>query len=401
MDHRFSPMTERLAGRGARAWEIHGRAVAARGRGEDVIILSVGDPEFDTPPMISAAAKRALDAGDTHYVEICGRPALRALIAERHRARTGQQVTADNVAMVPGAQAGLFCASLCLGSPGDEFLTTDPVYTTYEATLQAPGARRVAIPLQADEGFRLDLDRLEAAVGERTRALFLANPNNPTGTLLRDDEMAAVAELARRHDLWIVADEVYADLVFESRFRHFASIPEIRDRLVTVSSLSKSHAMTGWRVGWMVMPSAMTPHIENLLLSMLYGMPGFIQAAALTAIRDGDDDVERMRRAYRARRDLVLSRLAECPLLRCVAPEAGMFMLVDVAATGLDNHEFVTRLYQQQHVSVLDAEAFGAVGRGFVRLSFSGGEARLEEGCRRIIEFVHGLGAGESAASVQ
>src|SRR5690606_10447363 len=198
MRDRYSSLTERIGGRGANAWEIHRLALEARARGEDAVVLSVGDPEFDTPAPVVEAAKRALDSGDTHYTAMRGRDDLRALIAARHRLRTGQAVEADNVVVVPGAQAGLFCAALILAEAGDEIVTTDPVYTTYEATIRAGGARVVAVPLDRDRGFDLDAGRLERAMNARTRAIFLANPNNPTGTVLSAAAMDAVATLAER-----------------------------------------------------------------------------------------------------------------------------------------------------------------------------------------------------------
>lgn len=395
---RYSSLTGRIGGRGANAWEIHRLALEARARGEDVVVLSVGDPEFDTPAPVVEAAKRALDSGDTHYTAMRGREDLRALIAGRHRLRTGQAVDADNVVVVPGAQAGLFCAALTLAEAGDEIVTTDPVYTTYEATIRAGGARVVAVPLDRDRGFDLDAERLERAMSARTRAIFLANPNNPTGTVLSAAAMDAVATLAERHDAWIVADEVYADFVFDAPFRHFAAIESVRDRLVTVCSLSKSHAMTGWRLGWMVVPPDMADHLENLLLAMLYGMPGFVQAAGVVALRDCDAEVEAMRGAYRRRRDLALELLGATELLACVPPAAGMFLMVDVTATGLDGGEFARRLFDEQGVSVLDAGAFGDGGRGYVRISLAPADERLAEGCRRIVEFASAAEAARAAA---
>lgn len=392
MPQRYSDFVHRLGGRGADAWQIHSLAVAARERGEDVVVLSVGDPEFDTPAAVVDEARAALARGDTHYTPMRGIQPLREVIAERHRRASGQRVDADNVVVVPGAQAGLFCASMCLGNPGDEVITTDPVYTTYEATLGASGARVVRVPLDPRRRFGLDPDRLADAFSDRTRAIFLANPNNPTGTVLDTAAMQAVAELAVRHDVVVVADEVYAEQVYDGAFHPFASLGALDGRLVTVSSLSKSHAMTGWRLGWMVVPSDMAAHLENLLLAMLYGMPGFVQAAALAALQGCDDQVAAMRAAYRNRRTLVAQALRAVPTLRCMIPDAGMFMLVDVSACGIGSDAFARRLYHEHGVSVLDAAAFGDGGRGYVRISFASGEADLAEGCRRMADFANALG---------
>ncbi len=386
----LSPLVERIAGRGAAAWALHQEAMTAKRRGEDVVVMSVGDPDFDTPPAIVDAAVGALRSGDTHYTPIVGRPSLRTAIARRHAARTGLNVEPDRVVILAGAQNGLFACALCLTAPGDEVVVPVPMYVTYEATIGAAGARLVPVPCDAAQGFRPDLERLEAAVTPRTRALFFANPNNPTGVVMNRRELEAVADLARRYDLWLVSDEVYADLVFDGAHLSIAALPQMAERTVTVSSLSKSHAMPGWRTGWAIAPPVLVPHLANLALCMLYGLPGFAQAGAEEALTGSDADSSRMRDHYRRRRDAVLDALAEVKGIRCFKPQAGMFLLLDVRGTGLTSAEFARRLYRASGVSVLDAAPFGAAD-GLVRLSFSAEEAQLEEGCRRIAAFVAGL----------
>jgi len=384
----LSSLVDRIGGRGASAWNIHTRAMLDRENGEDVIVFSVGDPDFDTPSKIVDSAKRALDDGDTHYMDVRGKQTLRRLIAEQHTEKTGQQVTAQNIVIVPGAQCGLFCASLCVAESGNEIITTDPVYTTYEAAICATGAEMVTVAQRVDEGFRTDYHDLKSAITAKTRGIFLANPNNPTGVVLSDDEMQHIVDLACEHDLWIVADEVYADLVYEGEFKHFASIPEAQDRVISVSSFSKTFAMTGWRIGWIVAPEPVADHVENLLLSMLYGMPGFVQEAAITALSECKLDSLSMRDTYRNRRDLVLNALKEAPLIKCQKPMSGMFLLVDIRETALSSAEFVVRLYEATGVAVLDGGAFGSTGEGFVRISFTNSEEDLLEGSRRIVQFV-------------
>ena len=384
----LSSLVDRIGGRGASAWDIHTRAMLDRENGEDVIVFSVGDPDFDTPSKIVDSAKRALDDGDTHYMDVRGKETLRRLIAEQHTEKTGQQVTAQNIVIVPGAQCGLFCASLCVAESGNEIITTDPVYTTYEAAICATGAQMVTVAQRVDEGFRTDYHDLKSAITAKTRGIFLANPNNPTGVVLSDDEMQHIVDLACEHDLWIVADEVYADLVYEGEFKHFASIPEAQDRVISVSSFSKTFAMTGWRIGWIVAPEPVADHVENLLLSMLYGMPGFVQEAAITALSECKLDSLSMRDTYRNRRDLVLNALKEAPLIKCQKPMSGMFLLVDIRETALSSAEFVVRLYEATGVAVHDGGAFGSTGEGFVRISFTNSEEDLLEGSRRIVQFV-------------
>ncbi|WP_275627620.1 aminotransferase class I/II-fold pyridoxal phosphate-dependent enzyme [Pseudomonas sp. 273] len=388
---RYSSLVDRMVGPGAAAWDIHYAAVAAQRAGEDAIVLSVGDPDFATPAFITDAAVAALQAGDTHYSDVAGRPELRQAIADLYRRRFDLPLGADNVIVLAGAQNALFAAALCLLEAGDEVIVFDPVYVTYEATLKATGAKLVAVPTPADNGFRLDAAALEAAITPRTRAIFFANPNNPTGVVMRPDELRAIAAVAERHDLWVVVDEVYEALTFEQPHQSFAALPGMAARTLSLGSLSKSHAMTGWRAGWIVAEPTLVTHIENLALNMLYGLPGFVQEAALAAVRQHDQVAAGMREVYRRRRDLVVQRLARSPRLKVLSPEAGMFVMVDVRGTGLSSLDFAWQLFRARGVSVLDAAAFGPQADGFVRLSFTLADETLAEACERILAFVESL----------
>jgi aspartate/methionine/tyrosine aminotransferase len=382
----FSELVRRIAGDGADAWRTHYEARVAQSRGEDVILLSVGDPEFDTPEPIVARAIEALRAGDTHYAPAPGRETLRAAIAALHVARTGQPVTAQNVLYLSGAQNALFAASLCLAGPGDEVIALEPLYPTYPATIEVSGARLVRVPSRAAAGFRLDADALAAAVTARTRAIFFASPNNPSGVVLNEAEIAAIETLARRHALWVVADEVYAGLAPAGRVPGLAA--RLPEQVITISSLSKSHAMTGWRSGWLVGPRAAVAHVEALIMCMLFGLPGFIQEAALTALSVAHATQATMREFCASRRDVLLDGLRDVPGLACCVPDAGMFMLVDVRATGLTGYDFMRGLYESERVSVLDGGAFGADTRGFVRIFFGTDAPRLREAAVRIRRYV-------------
>lgn len=388
---RFSPLVDRLAGEGSAAWTIHYRAVADRRAGRDVIILSVGDPDFDTPAAITEATIAALKAGDTHYSDLLGLEELRAAIARRHQARSGQATTEDNVAVVAGAQCGLFASSLCLLSPGDEVIVPEPMYVTYEATLQAPGAKIVRVPQRPENGFHLDPEELAKAITPRTRAIYFATPCNPTGAMIPRAILERVADLAKRHDLWVVSDEVYATLTFGQEHVSIGGLPGMAERSVTISSLSKSHAMTGWRMGWIIAPTQFIDHFHNLSMAMLYGLPTFLQRGALVAMEEDLAEVETMRATYQRRRDIAATRLNQIPGLRCLTPDAGMFMMLDVRGTGLSSGDFSRKLYETQGVSVLDATAFGPSAAGHVRMSFVADDASLEEACRRIAAFTRTL----------
>ncbi|MGU7771633.1 pyridoxal phosphate-dependent aminotransferase [Burkholderia sp. MR1-5-21] len=388
---KYSNLVDRLQGKRTSAWDIHRVALKALSTGEDVIVLTVGDPEFATPPAIIETAVSALRAGDTHYSTVNGREPLRAAIAERHVRMTGVPTSADNVIVTPGAQNGLFAASLCLLEPGDEVIVPEPLYLTYEACVRAAGAILVAVPVDRFRAFHLDCDALEAAVTQRTRAIFFATPCNPTGVVFPRSDLERIAEIACQNDLWVLSDEVYAGITFERDHVSIASLPGMAERCVTLGSLSKSHAMAGWRVGWAIGPIELIEHMGRLALAMLFGLPGFVQQAALTALDNEESIVAEIREIYRRRRDLVFERLQGVQGLRCLLPEAGMFMLIDVSGTGLDPVDFSWKLFRAQGVSVIDASAFGDSAHGFVRLGFVVDDARLEEACDRIERFVESL----------
>ena len=388
---KFSSLTDRVKGGAADAWDLHYAAKQAREQGEDVIVLSVGDPDFATPDGIVERAFSAIRGGDTHYTSIAGHRELREALATRHHALSGQRVDADQVITTSGAQNALFSTAMCLLDHGDEAIVLQPMYVTYEATVQAPGATLVPVVLDADNGFRLRREALQAAVSERTRAIFYASPSNPTGIALNDEELDFIAEVAQQHDLWVVADEVYGDFVFDGQFRPAAAHPGLVDRLVTIGSLSKSYAMSGWRVGWAIAPPEMIANMDKLALCMLYGLPGFIQQAAHHALENCAADRDRMRDIYRERLQRMHAAFSSMPGLAPLMPEAGMFMLVDVRGSGLAVPEFAQRLYDTAGVSVLDATAFGASAAGHVRVSATVGDVELDDAMTRISRFIEGL----------
>jgi aspartate/methionine/tyrosine aminotransferase len=379
---KFSPLMDRIKGESVAAWTIHGEAREAQLRGEDVIVLSIGDPDLEIPPPVLDRAIETLRGGDLRYTPAAGRLALRAAIAQTHERRTGQAVTGDNVIFLSGAQNSLFAASLCVAGAGDEVLALEPLYPSYPATIRASGAQLVRVPAPASGGFRPDLNALAAAITPRTRALFFATPNNPSGVILNEEELEVIGGLARRHSLWIVADEVYAGLAPGGRVPGLAA--RLPEQVVTISSLSKSHSLPGLRAGWMVGPKELAKHAESLSMCMLFGLPGFIQEAALTALQGSNAPEQRIRELCMSTRDLLIKGLAGVPGIRCAVPDAGMFTLIDVRDTGLSGYDFMVGLFRSERVSVLDGGAFGEATRGFVRLCFATDEATLREAIVRI-----------------
>ncbi|HYQ53776.1 MAG TPA: pyridoxal phosphate-dependent aminotransferase [Pseudomonas sp.] len=392
---RYAKLTQRIAGDGAAAWDIHYRALAMQAEGKDVLLLSVGDPDFDTPAPIVEAAIDSLRAGHTHYADVRGKLALRQAIADRHRQRSGQPVSADQVTVLAGAQCALFCVAQCVLDPGDEVIVAEPMYVTYEAVFGACGATVVPVPVKPENGFRVCPQDVAARITPRTRALALNSPHNPSGASLPRSTWEALAELCIAHDLWLISDEVYSELLYEGEHVSPGSLPGMVERTATLNSLSKSHAMTGWRVGWVVGSPELATHLENLALCMLYGSPDFIQDAAVVALNQPLPALEAMRDAYRQRRDLVCEQLAGCPGVKALKPDGGMFVMVDIRETGLSAQAFADRLLDREGVSVLAGEAFGPSAAGHIRLGLVVGAEALAEACQRIARCAGELMQGE------
>ncbi len=381
---RYSALTQRIAGDGAAAWRIHDRALALREQGVDVLLLSIGDPDFDTPAPIVHAAIDSLLAGDTHYPPVRGTQGLRNTIARRHRLRSGQEVSAEQVVVMPGAQCAVYSVAQCVLDPGDEVIVAEPMYVTYEGVFGAIGATVRPVAVRPENGFRVDPTEVAALITPKTRALLLNSPNNPSGASLPLLVWQELAALCVRHDLWLISDEVYSDLLYEGEHISPASLPGMAERTATINSLSKSHAMSGWRVGWVIGPKRLADHLEHLSLCMLFGIPEFIQNAAQRALIQDLPEVALMREEYRQRRDLVCAHLNACPGLRAVRPDGGMFVMVDVRQTGLTAQHFAERLLEGYGVSVLAGEAFGPSAAGHIRLGLVVGQAQLADACRRI-----------------
>ncbi|KZN20081.1 MULTISPECIES: pyridoxal phosphate-dependent aminotransferase [Pseudomonas] len=381
---RYSALTQRIDGDGAAAWKIHDRALELREQGVDVLLLSIGDPDFDTPLPIIHAAIDSLLAGDTHYSDVRGTRTLRSSIASRHQRRSGQLVDADHVIVLPGAQCAVYSVAQCLLDPGDEVIVAEPMYVTYEGVFGACGASVVPVAVRPENGFRVEPADVAALITSKTRVILLNSPNNPSGASLSLKSWKALAALCVQHDLWLISDEVYSDLLFEGEHISPASLPGMAERTATINSLSKSHAMTGWRVGWMIGPKPLAEHLMHLSLCMLFGLPDFVQNAAQVALDKDLPEVALMREEYRQRRDLVCARLSGCPGIRPIKPDGGMFVMVDVRQTGLGAQDFAERLLEGYGVSVLAGEAFGPSAAGHIRIGLVVDQARLADACQRI-----------------
>lgn len=389
---KYASLVSRTANEGSAAWDILFQAWKDKAAGEDVIILAVGDPDFNTPQKIIDSAKQAMDAGHTHYIDIPGLPDLREAVADELMRVSGVSTDAykvgpANVMICQGTQNALFAASLCLLEEGDEIIALEPMYLTYQATFEINGAKLVPVACPRETGFRPQPELIEKAITANTRAILFANPNNPTGAVFTLAELEAIADIAKRHDLWVIADEVYAGQVYDGKHHSMAALPGMAERTVTCGSLSKAFAMTGWRVGWVAGSEPFIHHCHNAGIAMHYGVSAFIQHASVTALRDCQKDVEDMRDIYRRRCNIVLDKLAGAPGLHPIAPEGAMYVLLDVTGTGYGSAEFAAELYRNEKVAVLDAKPFGPSADGCVRIAFTISDEDIAEACERIYRF--------------
>jgi len=353
------------------------------------IRLDVGDPDFPTPVHILEAAARAALEGFTHYGPASGLPSLRALIAEKVTARNRFPCSPEQVVVTSGGCGALFLCFLVLLDPGDEILIPDPGWSHYVPMALAVSAAPVRYRLDRAAGFQPDLDGLERRAGPRTRAVVINSPANPTGAVLSRDALAGVLDLAARRGLWVVADECYDELVLDGEHVSAAAVGE-RERVVTVFSLSKTYAMTGWRVGYAVAPPGLA-RLLALAQEPVLSCPSTVaQKAAEAALAGPQYVVGEMREAYRRRRDLVLAALDDRGL-SYARPRAAFYTMVDVERGGLSPQDFARRLLAEKRVAVVPGSAFGPGGEGMVRLSLTTSEELLAEAVARLAEEIASL----------
>lgn len=388
MSLRYAARTEGIFRPGSDAWRVVGLAREAAAQGEDVIDLSIGDPDFDTPAGITDTCIKALKAGRTHYTMAAGTPELRQAIAGYHMKIAKQPCGPGNVVVFPGSQSALFHAMQVVLDPGSEAILLDPAYSTYEGVVVAAGAKAVMVPLDQDRGFALDIEAIRAAVTDKTRAFLLNTPNNPTGACFTRGELYKLGEIAMEHNLWIVSDEVYGPLTYEGEHVSPAAIRDIGDRVIVCSSLSKSHAMTGWRLGWAIAPDEVVRRMIEISQVSMFGYAPFIQDAAVAALTQPQPELDEIKSTFKERRDTVIRRLNQIEGIHCATPPGGMFVMADIRKTGLSSVDFAKKLFQEQKVAVIAGDAFGPAGSGFLRIALTTPADRMTQAGDRIATFL-------------
>jgi aspartate aminotransferase len=377
------------------AFAVSARARALEAQGRPMIHLQIGEPDFDTPAHVREAAKRALDEGATHYAPFPGIPELRDAIAADVTKRKGFTADPSQVFVTVGGKGVMLYAILGLIDPGDEVIVPDPGYPIYESLTRFVGATPVPLPIRMEHDFRLDVDELAGLITPRTRLLIINSPANPTGGVLNRSDLQRIAELAEEHDLWVMTDEIYGRILYDGEEHiSIASLPGMTERTIVLDGFSKTFAMTGWRLGYAVVPDSLIPIYSELVINTISCAPTFAQVGAIQALVGPQDDVEAMVVEFKARRDLVVNGLNEIEGIRCATPRGAFYAFPDVSGTGLTGAEFAERLLVDHDVCVLAGTAFGGVGTDHIRISYANSRENLTEALARIGRFVAGLGRG-------
>lgn len=382
----FSPRTQSLASLGGAKWAFYFKAKQRMAAGEDIISLTIGEPEVPPQPELAAALKASLDSGRVGYTNGTGVEAYREVLARRYAKRTGRDISMGQVLVTEGTQNALFVAMQTVAGPGDEVLVTDPLYATYEGVVRASGATPAYVDLRPEMKFHLQAADLAAKVTPKTKAILLNSPQNPTGAVLSAEEIAAIGAVAKAHDLWIISDEVYEELVFDGvTFASAFDQADLADRTIALSSLSKSHAAAGYRAGWLVSSLDFVKAATPIAETSVFGSPPFIQDAAAAVVGLGPSQVAKTMRTNYARR---ARRMAEAlegrGELKVHVPEAGMFVLLDARGRGQTSDQFATQLLDEAGVAVMPGTSFGKALDGFVRVSLAVEDGVLERAIRQI-----------------
>lgn len=370
-------------------WEIHELASQRVAAGEDIVLLSIGQEADEvTPDIIVQAAISSLQKGDHHYTDVKGTPELLDSIAHYHRRLTGQTVDAAHCTVYAGAQNALYATAQVLLESGDEVIVSEPYYTTYAATFSSSGAELVRVAVNRQNNYQLVVDDIAAAISNRTRAIVLNSPNNPMGTCYSAEEFAAIVALCADNKIWLIVDTVYLDIVHVDQSDLPHTMAGVDDMLITIGSLSKSHRMTGWRMGWAVAPLAVSEHLSRLSMCMHYGLPPFVMKAAQVAIEQSSQTPKLVRETLNRRRQLATPIINTMRTASVHDSGQGMFMLVDVSALNISAYTFSKRLLDEFQVAVLPCDGFGPAGSQLVRVGLCVDDAKLEWACTRIVECV-------------
>lgn len=388
MTYRFNTQIQALQPSASIA--LMDKARTMKAQGIDVINLAGGEPDFDTPAPVTLKGIQALTNGHTHYTAGRGIPELRSRIAQKLKEENGIPCGPENILVTPGAKAAIYCAVRTLIDPGEEVLILDPSWVSYAPIVQASSGVPVNVPLTFESGYAITRQVLEANITPKTRLLLLNTPNNPTGRVLTEEEAQAIAETALAHDLMIVSDEVYEKIMFDGR-RHISlgAMPQIADRVITVNGLSKSAAMTGWRLGYLSAPKEVVDRIYLFYQHVFTCLGQFVQEAATVAF-DCQEQIEAMRLSYQHRRDRFIGALRQIPGVTCLMPEGAFYAWMEIDYQGMNASQLAAYLLERAHVATVPGDAYAKNGDKCLRLCFAASQEELDQAALRITEALKG-----------
>ena len=366
------------------AFEVLARARALERQGKEIIHLEIGEPDFDTPSHIREAAKRALDDGATHYGPAAGLPELREAIAKDVATTRQIPVAPEEVVVTPGAKPIMYFVITALVDAGDEVIYPNPGFPIYESVIDFVGGVPVPIPLREDSDFGFDLSVFEQKVSRRTRLIVLNSPQNPTGGVLELEQLGRIAEIAARYRIPVLADEVYKAFLYEGEFASITRFPGMKDLVIILDGFSKSYAMTGWRLGYGVMPRDLAEHVARLMVNSNSCTASFTQWAGIAALQGDQQPVARMVAEFKRRRDVIVEGLNRLPGVSCRSPRGAFYVFPNITALGRPSAEVAAALLNEAGVAVLGGSAFGAYGEGDLRLSYANSEANIRKALGRM-----------------
>ena len=372
---RFAERMSRLGTESA--FEVLARAKALEREGREIVHLEIGEPDFDTPEHIRDAAKRALDNGATHYGPAAGLPELREAIAKDVSATRQIPVDPDQIVVTPGAKPIMYFVITALVNPGDEVIYPNPGFPIYESVINFVGGTPVPIPLREESGFGFDLDVFERRVSDRTKLIIINSPQNPTGGVLEIDQLQRIAALAAKHRIPVLADEIYKSFLYDGEFASITRFPGLEDLVIILDGFSKAYAMTGWRMGYGVMPRSLAEHVTRLMVNSNSCTASFTQWAGIAALQGDQQPVHAMVSEFKRRRDLIVDGLNALPGVSCQRPRGAFYVFPNVTALRRPSAEIADLLLREAGVAVLGGSAFGEYGEGYLRLSYANSEANL------------------------
>ena len=366
------------------AFEVLVRARALEAQGRDVIHLEIGEPDFDTPGNVCDAGIDAIRDGWTHYGPSSGQPDLRQAIADYLNRSRGTSYGPANVVVTPGGKPIMFFLILALLEEGDDDIYPDPGFPIYRSMIDFVGAHAIPLPIREENDFRLDVDELAGLITPRAKFLIINSPANPTGGVLTYDDLEAIAKLAVANDLIVLADEIYSEIIYDGEHHSISTFPGMKERTAILDGFSKTYAMTGWRLGYGVMPEELAEHVSRLMVNSVSCTASLVQRAGIEALTGPQDAVRNMVAAFRRRRDLMVDGLNAIPGISCLQPDGAFYVFPNISETGMASKPFADRLLDEFGVAALSGTSFGEHGEGYLRLSYANSEENLAKPLDRI-----------------